>query len=86
MVFVFAGAVLLPYLANAILALRREMVYGGLIIDARGSQIILKNDKRLDGGVIVVTRSGHVAMTYNSQGMKRASVEAGKPVYVTTFD
>ena len=44
--------------------------------------------KRLggDGGVIAVTRSGHIAMTYNSDGMKRASVAAGEPVYVTTFE
>jgi L-asparaginase/beta-aspartyl-peptidase (threonine type) len=39
-----------------------------------------------DGGVIAATRSGHIAMTYNSQGMKRASVAAGRPVYATTFD
>jgi isoaspartyl peptidase/L-asparaginase-like protein (Ntn-hydrolase superfamily) len=49
---------------------------------------VLDEVKRLggDGGVIAVTRSGHVAMTYNSQGMKRASVGRGKPIYVTTFD
>jgi hypothetical protein len=33
LIFVFIGAVLLPYLADAVLALRREMVHGGLIID-----------------------------------------------------
>ena len=49
---------------------------------------VLAEVKRLggDGGVIVVTRSGHIAMAYNSDGMKRASVSAGEPVYVTTFD
>jgi beta-aspartyl-peptidase (threonine type) len=49
---------------------------------------MLDEVKRLggDGGVIAVTRSGHIAMTYNSQGMKRALVATGEPVYVTTFD
>lgn len=54
LVFIFVGAVLLPYLANAVLALRREIVYGGVIIDTRGSEIVVGNDKRLDAGVIVV--------------------------------
>lgn len=38
-----------------------------------------------DGGVIAVTRSGEIAMRYNSQGMKRASVIPGAPVFATTF-
>ncbi len=56
LVFIFAGAVLLPYLADAVLALRREIVYGGLVIDTRGPEIEIKNDKRLDGGVIMVVK------------------------------
>ena len=49
---------------------------------------MLAEVKRLggDGGVIAVTRTGEIAMRYNSQGMKRASVRAGEPVFVTTFD
>jgi isoaspartyl peptidase/L-asparaginase-like protein (Ntn-hydrolase superfamily) len=39
-----------------------------------------------DAGVIVVTRDGEIAMTYNSDGMKRASVSSSSPVYATTFD
>mgnify|MGYP001811758568 FL=1 len=39
-----------------------------------------------DAGVIAVTRDGRIAMTYNSDGMKRASVSASSPVYATTFD
>ena len=39
-----------------------------------------------DGGVIAVTRDGEIAMRYNSQGMKRASIKSGESVYVTTFD
>ncbi len=38
-----------------------------------------------DGGVIAVTRSGEIAMRYNSQGMKRASVGSGEPLFVKTF-
>jgi hypothetical protein len=54
LVFVFVGAVLLPYLADAVLALRRDIVYGGVVIDTRGPEIVIENDKRLDSGVIVV--------------------------------
>lgn len=54
LVFIFVGIVLLPYLANAVLALRREIVYGGIVIDTRGSEIIINNDKRLDAGVLLV--------------------------------
>ena len=39
-----------------------------------------------DAGVIVATRDGEIAMTYNSDGMKRASVSSSSPVYATTFD
>ena len=39
-----------------------------------------------DGGVIAVTRSGDIAMRYNSQGMKRASVGSALPLFVKTFD
>lgn len=38
-----------------------------------------------DGGAIAVTRRGQIAMSYNSQGMKRASVSATEPVYANTF-
>ena len=54
LVFIFVGAVLLPYLADAVLALRRDIVYGGIVIDTRGPEIEIKNDKRLDSGMIVV--------------------------------
>ena len=39
-----------------------------------------------DAGVIVVTSDGQVVMTYNSDGMKRASVSSSSSVYATTFD
>lgn len=59
LVFIFIGAVILPYLADAVLALRREILYGGVVIDTRGSEIVIENDKRLDAGIIVViTPSG----------------------------
>ena len=39
-----------------------------------------------DAGVIVVTRDGKIAMDYNSDGMKRASVDSSSQVFATTFD
>lgn len=48
---------------------------------------VLADIKQLggDAGVIVVTRDGHIAMTYNSDGMKRASVSSSQAVSATTF-
>ena len=31
-----------------------------------------------DAGIIAVTRSGEIAMQYNSEGMKRASASSGR--------
>lgn len=38
-----------------------------------------------DGGVIVVTKDGEIVMTYNSAGMKRASVSSRQAPVVATF-
>ena len=59
-VYIFVGVLLLPYLANALLALRRDIIHGGLVIDTRGSEIVIDNDPRLDGGVIVVVTEDKV--------------------------
>ena len=49
---------------------------------------MLAEVKRLggDGGVIAVTKSGEIVMTYNSEGMKRAAVSSSSPLTVTTFE
>jgi len=49
---------------------------------------MLDEVSRLDGeaGVIVVTREGHIAMPYNSAGMKRAAVGADGKINVATFE
>lgn len=54
LIFIFVGAVLIPYLAKAILAIRREIVYGGVLIDTRGDKIEIDTDKSLSSGVIVI--------------------------------
>lgn len=38
-----------------------------------------------DGGIIAVTADGHIAMRYNSEGMKRAAVVSGEELRVATF-
>lgn len=38
-----------------------------------------------DGGIIAVTRNGEIAMTYNSEGMKRASATSASEIVVATF-
>ena len=48
---------------------------------------MLDEVKRLggDAGVVAVTSSGEIAMPYNSQGMKRASVATHSALHVATF-
>ena len=48
---------------------------------------VLDEIKRLggDAGVIVVTKDGEIAMPYNTDGMKRASVSSTSPLTATTF-
>lgn len=53
-VYIFVGAVLLAYLAKVIMSLRRDMVYGGIIIDLRREPVEITTDKALSGGVILV--------------------------------
>ena len=50
-------------------------------------QEMLDDVKRLggDAGVIAVTRDGEIAMPYNSEGMKRASVSSRSGLKVLTF-
>lgn len=48
---------------------------------------VLDEIRRLggDGGAIVVTRGGGIAMDFNSDGMKRASVSDSAELFVATF-
>jgi isoaspartyl peptidase/L-asparaginase-like protein (Ntn-hydrolase superfamily) len=50
-------------------------------------QDILDEIKRLggDAGVIVVDKKGEIAMPWNSDGMKRASVSSSSPIFAATF-
>ncbi|MEO9500201.1 MAG: isoaspartyl peptidase/L-asparaginase [Parasphingorhabdus sp.] len=50
-------------------------------------QYMLKDVQSLggDGGVIAISRSGEIAMQYNSDGMKRAAVGSDQSLIATTF-
>ena len=39
-----------------------------------------------DGGIIAVSSAGDIEMTYNTEGMKRASIDSGDNLYVATFE
>jgi len=58
---------------------------GVALPDAIGE--MLDEVKRLggDGGVVAVTADGLIAMPYNSEGMKRASVTSDSALHVATF-
>jgi hypothetical protein len=53
---IFVGAVLLPYLAKAVIEVQRQFAHGGTVVDMRGPTVKITPDKALDGGVIVVVR------------------------------
>ena len=59
----------------------------GATLDAAVNEM-LAEVKRLggDAGVIAVTNSGEIVMTYNSEGMKRAAVGSDQPMIVATFE
>lgn len=61
-------------------------VAAGMPVD-QAIQEVLDEIKRLggDAGVIVITKDGEIAMPYNSDGMKRASVSSTLPLSATTF-
>jgi isoaspartyl peptidase/L-asparaginase-like protein (Ntn-hydrolase superfamily) len=61
-------------------------VAAGATLD-EATQAVLDEIKRLggDAGVIVVDRSGQIAMPWNSDGMKRASVSSSAAVFAATF-
>ena len=62
-------------------------VAAGMSLD-QAIQDVLDEIKRLggDAGVIVITKDGAIAMPYNSDGMKRASVSTTSAVYASTFE
>jgi isoaspartyl peptidase/L-asparaginase-like protein (Ntn-hydrolase superfamily) len=61
-------------------------VAAGATLD-EATQAVLDEIKRLggDAGVIVVDRSGQIAMPWTSDGMKRASVSSSAAVFAATF-
>ena len=56
LLYVFVGVALLPYLAKAIIALVKDIIYGGVIVDTRGETIKIYTDKSLPTGATVVVR------------------------------
>lgn len=51
---VFGGLALIAYLARAILALQRQIAYGGVVVDTRSEVVKITHDKALDAGVILI--------------------------------
>ena len=68
------------------ISIAHQVAAGAPVGDA--IQLVLDEIKRLggDAGVIVITRDGQIAMDYNSDGMKRASVSSASSIIATTFE
>ncbi len=68
------------------IAIAHKVAGGATVADAIQSVLDEINKLGGDAGVIVVTRDAQIAMVYNSDGMKRASVSSTSPVRVATFE
>lgn len=53
-VFVFAGVVLIPYLAKSILEIMRQVEHGGMVVDACGRDIQIETNKNMPLGMVIV--------------------------------
>lgn len=63
--------------------LAARVAYGGLSLgDATDAALKAVGGLGGEGGIIAVDRAGNVAHPFNSPGMKRAVVQAGKPVII----
>ena len=72
-VFIFAGIVLIPYLAKAVLALRREIVHGGVVIDLRGEKVKIQTAKALSSQIILVIDANGEHTLHESQDISDPS-------------
>ena len=50
-----AGVALLPAVANALVAAYRNLVYGGLVIEVKDGELLIRSDRRLPYGTVVIT-------------------------------
>lgn len=72
--------------AGGALSVAYKVKAGKSLNDAIDEMLIEVRRLGGDAGIIVVSKSGEIAMTYNSEGMKRASVSSSDPIYVATFE
>jgi hypothetical protein len=61
-VVIIVGIVALVVLVKEIIAIYRDLKYGGLVIEDRGKRLVIRNDPRLPGRVIVVKDKRGVAI------------------------
>jgi hypothetical protein len=52
--YLLAGAAALPSIVDAIISAYREVVYGGLVVDACNDRLEIHNDRSIPGKVMVV--------------------------------
>ena len=82
--YILAGAVLVPYLADALIAVYRDVRYGGLLVQARGGEIVIENDLRLPGGTLLVKSADGIEVYQSARADPGKLIEAlggltGKP-------
>lgn len=63
------GVVLIPYLADAVLEVYRDIKYGGLVICPRDGEVSIRNDPRIDGGTIIVCDDNGIEI-FNQRNIK----------------
>jgi hypothetical protein len=60
--YLLAGAAALPSVVDAIISVYRDVIYGGVVIDACNDQIEIHNDRSIPGKVMVVRCAEKLAL------------------------
>lgn len=67
--YLLAGAATLPSVVDAIISVYREVIYGGVVIDACNDRMEIHNDRSIPGKVMVV-RCADKVVVYASADVK----------------
>jgi hypothetical protein len=60
--YLLAGAAALPSVVDAIISVYREVVYGGVVIDACNNRMEIHNDRSIPGKIMVVRCAEKLAL------------------------
>ena len=72
--YLLAGAAALPSVVDAIISLYREVIYGGVVIDACNDRLEIHNDRSIPGKVMVVRCAEKLTPLYVAADVQSADL------------